>query len=314
MLTADITNIQHFNVQDGPGFRTVVFYQGCPMRCRWCQNPETISRRPRVMFNPELCIGCRACMDTCPHHAISVENGRLCTDRQSCVLCGACQEECYTLARSLASRPKTVDEVYEEVMKDKTVYKRSGGGITVSGGEPLLWIDFNEELLRRVKEAGVSTAVETAGFVPGEYIERIAPYTDTFLFDFKLSDREKHQYWTGVDNTLIKENLISVCEKHPNAVIRIPLIPSVNDTDEEFTDMMTFVKGLKKINSVHILPFHNFGANKYSMLGQEYGLMDFPEDNEERINACKEIAESFGIRVSVGGTGFAGDKHGRIGE
>lgn len=308
MLTANITNIQHFNVHDGPGFRTVVFFQGCMLRCKWCQNPETLSRKPVVMFNPQLCIGCGACIQACPNQAVSLTEGRFCTDFGRCTVCGSCEQECYPMARTVSSKEKTVDEVYEEVMKDTLVYQKSGGGITVSGGEPLLHIDFNTELLKRVKEAGISTAVETAGYVKQEHIERIAPYVDTFLFDFKLSDNEKHKFWVGADNTLIKENLNYICRRHRNVVIRIPLIPTVNDTEEEFTNMMGFVKNLEKINSVHILPFHNFGSNKYSMLEYQYELQDFTEENEGRIQACRLIAEQHGFRVNVGGTGFAEDK------
>lgn len=308
MLTANITNIQHFNVHDGPGFRTVVFFQGCSLRCKWCQNPETISRAPRVMFNPQLCIGCGACITACPNQAISFVDGNFVTDKSRCTVCGKCEQECYTLARTISSKPKTIEEVYEEVMKDELVYKQSNGGITISGGEPLLYIDFNVELLKRMKNKGISTAVETAGCVPRDYISRIAPYVDTFLFDFKLYDREKHKLWIGVDNDRIKDNLKYACEIHPNVVIRIPFIPGVNDTEEEFTNMMGFVKSLRHINSIHILPFHNFGANKYSMLGYEYELMEFPEENEERIQACRAIAEEYGFRVNIGGTGFVDDK------
>lgn len=308
MLKANITNIQHFNVHDGPGIRTVVFYQGCPMKCKWCQNPETISLKPRMMFQPELCIGCRACADACTNGAIGIKETAVIYDPGKCRLCRKCETECYTQARTISSREMTLDEVYEEVMKDEVVYKRSGGGVTISGGEPLLQIDFNIELFRRLKEAGVGTAVETAGNVPREYLDRIAGYVDTFLFDFKLFHKEKHEEWTGVDNTRIKENLNHVCNIHPNVVVRIPLIPTVNDTDEEFTSMMEFVNNLKRINSVHILPFHNFGANKYFMLGEQYELMDFSEDNAERIKACMNIAEKYGIKVNLGGTGFAEDK------
>lgn len=308
MLTANITNIQHFNVHDGPGIRTVVFYQGCPMRCKWCQNPETISLSPRPMFNPDLCIDCRACIGACPDGALTIRDGVVRYDPGKCQMCRGCASECYTLARTISSKPMSMEAVYNEVMKDEVVYRKSGGGITISGGEPLLQIDFNIELLKRVKEAGVSTAVETAGNVPREYLDRIAGYVDTFLFDFKLFHNDKHEEWTGVDNTRIKENLNHVCNIHPNVVIRIPLIPTVNDTDEEFTSMMEFVTGLKRINSVHILPFHHFGANKYSMLGDEYELVDFSEDNAERINACIKIAEKYGIKVNLGGTGFAEDK------
>lgn len=308
MYKANITNIQHFNVHDGPGIRTVVFYQGCPLRCKWCQNPEAISPAPRMMYNPRLCIGCKACSDACGEGALVFREGAFRYDSGKCRFCRSCEKGCYTQARVMSSHEMTVEEVYDEVMKDEVVYRRSGGGVTVSGGEPLLAVDFNTELFRRLKKAGVGTAAETAGYVPRRYFEQIAGYVDTFLFDFKIADQEKHKRWTGVDNTRIKENLTYLCGVHPNVVVRIPLIPAVNDTDEEFGRMMEFVKGLGHINGVHILPFHNLGADKYSLLGEDYELAELREDNKERIDACRRHAEALGIRVNVGGTGFADDK------
>ncbi len=308
MLEANITNIQHFNVHDGPGIRTVVFYQGCPLRCKWCQNPETISKKERVMQDMRLCIRCGACIEACPNAAISYQDGALYTDTDRCCLCGKCEDECCTKARTLSSRKKTIDEVYREVMKDEIVYRKSGGGITISGGEPLLYLEFNRELFRCLKAEGIGTAVETAGYVPWEYLRDIAEDTDTFLFDFKADDCDKHKFWTGVENGRIKENLIRLTEIHPNVVVRIPLIPTVNDTEEEFTAMMEFVCRLKRINSVHILPFHQFGAGKYDLLGEPYELGSFKEDNDARVQACVEIAKKRGLKVNLGGTGFAEDK------
>lgn len=308
MWKANITNIQHFNVHDGPGIRTVIFYQGCPLRCKWCQNPEAISMDPRMMFNQKLCIGCMACSAACQEEALVFREGAFRYEPEKCRFCLDCEKACYTKARIMSSHEMTIDEVYDEVMKDEVVYRRSGGGITISGGEPLLAIDFNVELFRRLKEAGIGTAVETAGYVPRRYFEQIAKYVDTFLFDFKIADCEKHKKWIGVDNTRIKENLTYICGIHPNVVVRIPLIPMVNDTDEEFGKIIEFVRRLRHVNGIHILPFHNLGAEKYSLLGDDYELMNLPEDNEERINACRKYGEGCGIRVNIGGTGFVDDK------
>lgn len=261
-----------------------------------------------MMYNSRLCIGCKACADACREGALTERDGVWLYDSARCISCRRCEAQCYTQARSMSSKEMTVDDVYGEVMKDEVVYRRSGGGVTISGGEPLLTIDFNVELFRRLKKAGVGTAVETAGHVPREYLERIAGYVDTFLYDFKMFHNEKHRIWTGVDNTRIKENLRYICDIHPNVVVRIPLIPTVNDTDEEFRSMMEYVRTLRHVNGIHILPFHHLGANKYSLLGDEYGLVDFSEDNEERIGVCMKIAEGYGIRVNLGGTGFADDK------
>lgn len=309
MNKAYVSEIQRFCVHDGPGIRTTVFFQGCPLRCRWCQNPETISIRPVLLYNPELCAGCRSCLDACPQGALSAgEDGLLATDPERCTKCGACCDACYFLARKLSSRPMTVDELFENVMRDEVVYKNSGGGLTISGGEPLIYPDFNYELLRRCKEAGVSTAVETAGLVPTEVVERFVPVTSTFLFDLKLFHGDRHREWTGVSNELILKNLQRVTELHDNVVIRVPLIPGVNDTAEEFGAMMDFVSGLRRINGVHILPFHQFGAGKYSLAGMPYTLADLPEENEEGVARCKGIAEQHGFRVNLGGTGFLSDR------
>lgn len=306
-----VSEIQQFCVHDGPGIRTTVFFQGCPLHCRWCQNPETISMRPVLLYNEELCAGCGSCIEACKRGAISVDSaGRLITDKDLCTKCGDCCEECYFLARKLSSRAYTVDELYEAVMRDEVVYRNSGGGVTISGGEPLLHADFNFELLRRCHEAGISTAVETAGLVPQQVIERFVPVTDTFLFDLKLFHEDLHKKWTGVSNTQILSNLFHVTELHDNVVIRVPLIPGVNDSEKEFGAMMDFAAGLRKINSVHLLPFHQFGSGKYALADMPYELADLSEENDAGIARCRAIAERRGLRVDVGGTGFLSDcKH-----
>lgn len=309
MNFAYISEIQRFCVHDGPGIRTTVFFQGCPLHCKWCQNPETISSEPIILYNKEQCVGCTACISSCPRNAISVTgNGIVITDKDKCDKCGKCCEECYFLARTLSSKQYSVKQLFDEIQKDKVVFKRSGGGITISGGEPLLQADFNEEFLILCKNEGYTTAVETAGFVHNDTIKRFVPLIDTFLFDMKMFDCKKHKYWTGVPNNSILENLRTVTSMHDNVVIRVPLIPSVNDTDEEFGKMMNFVASLRHVNSVHILPFHQFGSSKYDLAQMDYAMREFSEDNLERVNACRDIAEKLGFRVNVGGTGFKDDK------
>lgn len=261
-----------------------------------------------MLFNPVLCIGCGACIEACPRGGLTAQEGTVRYDPSKCLRCGSCQAQCFTRSRKLSSAVMTLDQVYDQVMKDQVVYRKSGGGVTVSGGEPLLSIDFNTALLARIKASGVTTAVETAGHVPWEYFDRIAGYVDTFLFDLKLFHGDVHKRWTGVDNGRIKENLQRLCRIHDNVVVRVPLIPTVNDTEEEFTAMMDFVRGLRHINSVHILPFHTLGAGKYSMLGETYELEELSEENQDGIDRCMAIAEAMGIKVNLGGTGFAEEK------
>lgn len=282
MLEANISEIQHFCVHDGPGIRTTVFFQGCPLKCKWCHNPEAISTEPVLMYNESLCTGCDACID-------GIEN-------------------CYFLAKKMSSTKMNIDELFKTVMKDEVVYRKSGGGITISGGEPLMQREFSTELLKRFKTACISTAVETAGFVPWETLNGIYEYVDTFLYDLKLSGADKHKEWTGVSNEVIIDNLQRLVKVHNNVVIRIPLIPGVNDSEKEFRGMMRIVSELGEVNGIHILPFHTVGVNKYSMIGEEYTLADITADNEKQVTRCAEIAKEYGIRVSVGGTGFADDK------
>lgn len=306
---AYVSEIQRFCVHDGAGIRTNVFFQGCQLRCKWCQNPETISMKPVILYNQELCRGCGSCLETCTKGAISVDaDVKLKTDRQGCDLCGACTKECYFLARSLSGRQYTVDEVYDLVMKDEVVYKNSGGGITISGGEPLLHREFNVELLKRCQEAGINTAIETAGYVPFTTIEAVSPYTDTFLFDCKAFTEAVHEEWVGVSNQLILENIRKLTDIHDNVVIRVPLIPGVNDSDEEFGRIVEFVSSLRQINSMHILPFHHFGSGKYSLIGIDYECAHFEDENEEQVTHCAALARTAGLKVNVGGTGFIEDR------
>lgn len=304
-----ISEIQRFCVHDGPGIRTTVFFQDCPLHCRWCQNPETLSPHPLLLFSADLCGGCGACVRACPHDAISMgADGIAHTDPSRCTQCGACCEPCYFLARKLSAHTYTVDQLFQTVMRDEVVFRNSGGGVTVSGGEPLLHPGFCEELLGRCKNAGVTTAVETAGCVPQQAIDRLIPVVDTFLFDLKLFHLHPHKKWTGVDNGLILSNLRRVANLHNNVVIRIPLIPGVNDTEYEFSAMMDFAAGLRQINGVHILPFHQLGAGKYNLIGVKYTLADLSEDNDEGVARCEGIAKAYGFRVDVGGTGFLSDR------
>ncbi|OOB76876.1 MAG: hypothetical protein BEN19_03590 [Epulopiscium sp. Nuni2H_MBin003] len=302
---AYVTDIQRFCVHDGPGIRTTVFYQGCPLKCKWCQNPETISLKPVILYNKELCVSCKACVSTCPNNALScTQEGDIITDKTFCNACGKCEEECYFLARKLSSHIKTVDEVFDEVIKDEVVYKNSGGGLTISGGEPLRNFEFNYELLRRVREKNISTAVETCGLVPTSTITKMSKVVDLFLFDFKMYTQVRHKEWTGHSNTQILQNLRTLVKIHNNIVIRIPLIPNVNDTTEEFTNMMRFLKDMDGIDQIHILPFHQFGSEKYNLLDLEYELIDLIEENQKNVNKCVNIAQEINLYVNVGGTSY----------
>lgn len=301
-LNAYVSNIQRFCVHDGPGIRTVVFLLGCPLSCKWCQNPETLDKNPQLMMSNDLCMGCGACIKTCPHGAICARDGKPQTDRTLCERCFACTAECYWEARTVSGRRYTVAELYRDVMKDKEFFVQSGGGVTISGGEPTQHAEFCAALLQKC--AGVGRAVETCGYADWKAFELLLPVTDLFLYDLKLYDEEKHRQWTGVKNTVIKDNLKKLASRGKEVIIRIPLIPGVNDTREEFGQMLEFIRGLGRIREVHLLPFHQIGSSKYGQISGEYAMAGWREENAKRVAQIKKQVEDSGFKVSVGGTGF----------
>lgn len=304
-MTGSIANIQRFSVHDGYGIRTIVFLAGCTMRCKWCQNPETISGINELMFNVHNCVGCGFCVPHCPHGALSLnkEAGHVVIDRNICVECFTCVDYCYYDALNSSLKIMEVDEVFDEVMKDEVFYRNSGGGLTLSGGEPLFQIDFAVELAQRVKGKGVHTAIETAGNVPYSSIERILPFIDLFLFDIKGIDADIHKEWTGVSNLLVIENFKRVVHEDKEIIVRVPLIPGVND-GEEFRKIIDFVVEYPQVKELHILPFHTLGESKYTQLEMHNHMLEHPEDNDEEVEACRVYAETMGLRVNVGGSGF----------
>lgn len=305
MLETYISNIQHFNVHDGNGFRTTVFLQGCGLRCKWCQNPELISALPVMIYNKELCYGCGQCKLSCRGKAIlSNENGQLQYDASKCKKCFQCENECYFGAISFSSHLMSVDDVIKECLKDQLFYNYHNGGVTLSGGEPLLKAEFVNQLLLQLKNNKINTTVETSGFVPWENIEKNIPFIDTFFYDLKLINRSKREYWLGTDNDCILNNLMKLSSKHTNIVIRIPLIPGVNDSKEEYSAIINFVDQLQSIKFIHILPFHQLGQRKYEMIRENYELANLNMPTQGVIDWCKNYAISHGYNVDIGGSKF----------
>ena len=302
---AYVSNVQRFCVHDGPGIRTVVFFLGCPLSCRWCQNPETLDREPAVMFNAGKCSGCAACAEACRNKATyRSEDGRILFDRGRCVTCGRCVISCYYRARELSAKAFSVRSLLDEILKDRVAFRNSGGGVTLSGGEPLVHSGFAAELLRGCRSRDIHTAVETSGAVSWSHFEQVLPATDLFLYDLKLVDPVKHERWTGAGNRTILENARALAEGGKRVIVRVPLIPAVNDDDEEFGAIAGFAAGLRGVDELHILPFHQVGSSKYALLGKEYSMGAVPEENQPRVARCRHIAEELGLRVSVGGAGF----------
>ncbi|MBV4418858.1 glycyl-radical enzyme activating protein [Clostridium tyrobutyricum] len=300
---AYISNIQKFCVHDGPGIRTVVFFMGCPLRCKWCQNPENFSGKQVLMTDSSKCINCGACYEICKYtfnKEDSDGNTRINVDRVNCNGCGKCADVCLTGARTLCGKKMTVEEVYSEVIKDESFFKESGGGITLSGGEVTLYHDFAGALLEKFKQKGISTAVETCGYCSREAIKKIALNTDVFLYDIKLITSSKHKKWTGVDNKIILENLDYLLSLNKNVIVRIPLIPNVNNGDE-FLRIIEFLKRYHNINKIHILPFHQIGSSKYKLIEEYYDMEDFDECQWETAELCKRMMEDQGFKANIGG-------------
>ena len=277
MMKAMIFNIQKFSLHDGPGIRTTVFFKGCPLACLWCHNPESQNERQDLLYDREKCVMCGMCAKVCPQDAITAVGDSMVTDLTKCDFCGRCVIYCIPGAREIAGKTYTVPEVLDQVLRDRTFYEESGGGVTLSGGEPLLHIDFAEELLRSLKEEGIHTAVDTSGAVPFEYLQRAAKYTDLFLYDLKLIAEEKHQEFTGGSNQEIRENLRKLTEIHDTIYLRIPIIEGVNAEDIFIEETLDLIAGLK-IEEVHLLPYHSIAKHKYKKLGREYddGAMQVP--------------------------------------
>lgn len=292
-----LSDIQRFSVHDGPGIRTLFFFKGCPLSCKWCQNPETQRRKPEIKFDSYKCIGCGECLQACEYGL----------DRKLCTACGRCAKVCCSGARELAGKEYTAEELVQIALKDKVFYEKSGGGVTASGGEPLYQWPFLIAFFQKLKAKGIHTAVETCGYGPETAIQELCNYTDLFLYDIKLITEEAHKKWTGRSNRIILQNAEKIKDQRKNIILRIPLIPGVND-GEEFEKIARFAKSLDKNQEIHILPFHQLGASKYDALCMEYELRDKAEADHQIIASCVQTAETMGLKVNVGGTGFAGQE------
>ena len=275
MLTATIFDIQRNSYVDGPGIRTTVFFKGCNLRCAWCHNPESQSAKPQMLFHKNKCTGCGKCKEKCPNSL------------EKCELCGKCALYCPNDARDICGKKYTVDEVIKEILKEKVFYESSGGGVTFSGGECMLQIDFLEAVLKECKAHGIHTAVDTAGHIPFAYFERILPFTDMFLYDFKCFDSEKHKRYTGAGNELILENLKKLLATDISVWIRIPIIPTVNDSGEEMRSIEEFLISCGHPEKVELLPYHAMGEHKYTALGKQ--AQKFFAPSEDKMTELKKI-------------------------
>lgn len=267
MISGTVFDIQKFSVHDGPGIRTTVFLKGCPLHCLWCHNPESWQAQPELLFSAEKCTGCGACAKECPNGCHSFRNGVHHLNRIRCTGCGACAKSCRTEALELCGRRETAEEVLAEVLRDRPFYENSGGGMTLSGGEPLAQFAFSLELLKQAKANGLHTCLETCGYAPRDHYLALLPFTDLFLFDVKTVDAEKHRSFTGQDNRLILDNLRALDNAGAALHLRCPLIPGMNDSEAELHGIGVLANSLAHVQEIEVEPYHPLGVSKAHRLG-----------------------------------------------
>jgi pyruvate formate lyase activating enzyme len=304
--TGRIFNIQRYSIHDGFGIRTLVFLKGCPMACQWCANPESQKSWPELGFIASKCVGIDTCggpcVKACSEEAVALdEQGKPVVDRRGCNNCGACAEVCYYGALQLMGREMSINEVMAEVEKDRCFYRRSSGGITIGGGEPLVQFEFTTELLKAAHEQYLHAAIETCGHVPWQYFEKVLRHVDLLYCDIKHMDPEKHQKLTGQSNELILDNLKKVLSvKAPqDVIIRIPIIPGCNDSVENISASARFIadSGLKQIE---LVPYHKLGISKYSQYGMAYQLDACEPPTKADFQRFRDVVESFGLEEMTG--------------
>ena len=313
-LTGKFYDIQGFSVHDGPGIRLTLFLKGCPLRCPWCHSPESQEFPTELNWMEMKCVGvdkCGNCLNVCPHDAISLgkkkssvtgdEEIQLVTvDRSKCDNCGKCAEACTSKALYMCGTDYTVDEVMERIRRDVPFYNRSGGGVTISGGECLCQPKFLLEVLKRCKAEGINTAVDTTGFAPWSSIEPILPYTDLFLYDLKNMDSNLHKQVIGVPNELILENARKIAAHGGKFQIRIPIIPLFNDSKKSFEDVGKFICELgDAVEVVQLLPYHKLGTVKWERLQRNHPILEAEPPKDELVQARKEQLEAMGLKVMI---------------
>lgn len=300
--TGVLFDVVHGSYVDGPGSRTTVFLKGCPLRCLWCCNSEGQLRKIEIKLERELCTACGRCYGICPEGAISFEDGVIVSiDRQKCTDCGACVKACYMDAIDTFGKVYTLRELMDELMRDKDYYDATGGGVTIGGGEPTMQPEFTGALIRELHENGVHVALDTCGFTTTEEGRKLLGEADLLLFDMKGYNPELHKKNTGVSNKLILDNLRYRDSLNKPIIIRMPIIPGCNDSDEELAAEAELLSAIHSIIRIDMIPYHDYGKIKFQQRGYAYPLEGTARLSDERVQQVKELLESYGLKVQIGG-------------
>ena len=298
-LVGTVFNIQRYSIDDGPGVRTTVFMKGCPLTCLWCSNPESQSPLPEISWRYTSCKQCGTCATACPEKAITIDGGDVRIDRSLCKCCGKCVDACVPEALSISGKRMTVDEVFKVVKRDYDYYEASGGGVTASGGEILGQADFVSALFKRCRDEGIGTCADTTGFGDSAALEKILAHSDYVLYDLKHMDPGEHKRACGQTNELILRNLEVAVKSGAQVIIRVPLIPDFNTSDDALTAIAQTVCDIAGGVEVDIMPYHKYGANKYRMIGKTYTLDELRETLHQEKTRAQEIFESFGLKCKI---------------
>lgn len=301
MNSARVFNIERFATEDGPGIRTLVFLKGCALRCKWCANPESQRFEKEVLFNSRVCVGCEKCIAVCDQNAIKhIEKYGYITNADLCNHCEKCIDNCYSNARSMMGKDYRIEELIHEILKDKQYYDMSGGGVTFSGGEPLFHSSFIKECSKILKKHGITTLIETCGYINIDNIKEVYEYVDYIFYDIKHMNSKQHKEFTGKGNELIISNLIWLSQNYKgNLSVRYPYIPNCNNDIKSIKEFLNFVEDLENIKEVVFLPYHRLGLPKYLGLGREYEMGDMNSLKKSELKHLKNLFADYDIKIKI---------------